>query len=77
MSRRFMVETSQPNFSFLGKKKTMKALFHKEELMKIKIIKTDDGVYDVYIDGIWEMSRKCPDNILAWLSENTLIEFEG
>jgi hypothetical protein len=55
----------------------MKALFHKEELMKIKIIKTDDGVYDVYIDGIWEMSRKCPDNILAWLSENTLIEFEG
>ena len=45
--------------------------------MKIKIIKTDDDVYDVYIDGIWEMSRKCPDNILVWLSENTLIEFEG
>ena len=43
--------------------------------MKIKIIKRD--MYDLYVDGVWEVSRAAPDNILAWLSENNVIEFEG
>lgn len=37
---------------------------------EVLIIHSQDGVYDVYINDEWEMSRNHIDNILQYLSEN-------
>lgn len=37
---------------------------------EILITHSQDGVYDVYINDEWEMSRNHIDNILQYLSEN-------
>lgn len=42
--------------------------------MDIQIIKTSNSVgtiYDVFVDGSWELSRTSPDNIFTWLAEKT------
>lgn len=39
--------------------------------MKIHVIKARDEVYDVFIDGLWQMSRKNPENIFSFLNEAT------
>ena len=44
--------------------------------MVIHVIKARDEVYDVFIDGLWQMSRKSPENIFSFLNEVTeSIEF--
>lgn len=37
---------------------------------EVLIIHSQDGVYDVYINDEWEISRNHIDNILQYLSEN-------
>ena len=37
--------------------------------MEIHIIKARDEVYDVFIDGLWQMSRRNPENIFSFLNE--------
>lgn len=37
---------------------------------EVLIIHSQNGVYDVYINDEWEMSRNHIDNILQYLSEN-------
>lgn len=39
--------------------------------MEIHVIKARDEVYDVFIDGLWQMSRKNPENIFSFLNEVT------
>lgn len=39
--------------------------------MEIHVIKAHDEVYDVFIDGLWQMSRKSPENIFSFLNEVT------
>lgn len=44
--------------------------------MEIHVVKARDEVYDAFIDGVWEMSRKNPENIFSFLNEvTTTIEF--
>lgn len=39
--------------------------------MKIRVIKARDGVYDMFIDGEWVISRNNPENIFSFLNEVT------
>lgn len=44
--------------------------------MEIHVIKARDEVYDVFIDGIWQMSRRNPEDVFSFLNEDTQsIEF--
>lgn len=36
-----------------------------------KIIRRKDGVYDLFQDNNWNMSRGCVDNILEYLSKES------
>jgi hypothetical protein len=37
--------------------------------MVIHVIKARDGVFDMFIDGEWSMSRSNPENIFLYLNE--------
>lgn len=38
--------------------------------MKIEVIK-EQGIYDVYLDGQWEVSRGSLENVLSWIADKT------
>ena len=37
--------------------------------MEVHVIKARDGVFDMFIDGEWFMSRNNPENIFLYLNE--------
>lgn len=37
--------------------------------MEVHVIKARDEVYDVFIDGLWQISRKSAGNIFSFLNE--------
>ena len=37
--------------------------------MEIHVIKARDGVFDMFLDGEWFMSRNNPENIFLYLNE--------
>lgn len=43
--------------------------------MLIHVIKARDGVFDMFLNGEWFMSRNNPENIFLYLNEVPEIEF--